>query len=92
MRGGFLAGLALGVGAALVGPAFWRSARPTAKKAMRAGFEGYIVARRAMAQMTEEIEDLVAEVSHEMMEAAAESEKAGEDVIRAGKDASSGGV
>ena len=84
MRGGFFLGLAIGAGAALVGPNWWRSARPTAKKAMRAGFEGYVVARQAMAKMAEEIEDLAAEVSHEMAQAAAEPEQSGEAVIRAG--------
>ena len=84
MRGGFFVGLAVGAGAALVGPAYWRVARPAAKKAMRAGVEGYIVARRGLARMTEEVEDLIAEVSHEMAEAAAETAKgADDDVIRA---------
>lgn len=81
---GFFVGLAVGVGAALIGPSYWRSARPAAKKAVRAGVEGYIVARHAVARMAEEVEDLIAEVSHEMVEAAAEAEQKGEDVIRAG--------
>lgn len=91
MRGGFLVGLAIGAGAALAGPAFWRSARPAAKKAMRAGFEGYVVARQAAARMAEEIEDLVAEVSHEMTETAAEAAQAGEGIIRSGNGAAGEG-
>ena len=91
MRGGFFVGLAIGAGAALLGPNWWRSARPTAKKAMRAGFEGYVVARQAMARMAEEIEDLAAEVSHEMAQAAAEAEQSDEAVIRAGNGASGKG-
>lgn len=74
MRGFFL-GLAVGVGAAVGGQSYWRVARPAAKKALRAGIEGYIVARRGLARMAEEVEDLVAEVSHEMAEAAAEADK-----------------
>ncbi|WP_419181649.1 hypothetical protein [Novosphingobium mangrovi (ex Huang et al. 2023)] len=58
---------------------------------MRAGIEGYIVAQRAVAQMTEEVEDLIAEVSHEMAEAAAEAAQTGEDVIRAEGGASGDG-
>ncbi|OCC25029.1 hypothetical protein MB02_06235 [Croceicoccus estronivorus] len=88
MRGGFLVGLAIGAGAALAGPTFWRSARPAAKKAMRAGFEGYIVARQAAARMAEEVEDLIAEVSHEMTEAANNTQ---DDVIRSGDGAAGKG-
>lgn len=73
---GFFIGLAVGAGAALTGQSYWRVARPAAKKAIRAGIEGYIVARRNLARMAEEVEDLVAEVSHEMAEAAAEADQA----------------
>lgn len=82
---GFFMGLAVGAGAALAGPSYWRVVRPAAKKAMRAGIEGYIVAQRALARMSEEVEDLIAEVSHEMAQAAAGADagEADEAVIRA---------
>lgn len=82
MRGGFLWGLAVGAGAALAGPGLWASGRPAAKRALRAGIMGYIAARRMATRMAEEVEDLVAEVAHEMKEAAAETGQAEDDTIR----------
>jgi len=70
MRGNLLLGMAIGVGAALVGPKLWETNRETIKKAMRAGLEGYGAARVAAARFGEEVEDLVAEVLHEMKEEA----------------------
>lgn len=72
MRDNFFLGVAIGVGAALFGPALWKSGRPAIKGAVRAGIEGYGVARIKAAQFAEEVEDLIAEVAHEMHEAAAE--------------------
>ncbi|MGQ7792220.1 DUF5132 domain-containing protein [Faunimonas sp. B44] len=66
VRGGFFLGIAVGAGAAVVGPALWRTARPYAKSAVRAGLEGYAAARVAAARVGEEVEDLVAEVMHEI--------------------------
>lgn len=83
MRSGFFWGLALGAGAALAGPGLWRSGRPAAKKALRAGLEGYVTARRMSARMIEEVEDLVAEVAHDMKEAVAEASLTGDETIRA---------
>jgi hypothetical protein len=91
MKGSFFWGLAIGVGAAVAGPGFWRSGRPAAKKALRAGLEGYVVARRAAARMVEEVEDLVAEVAHEMKEAAAEAGRTGDETIRVSGAAKAGG-
>jgi len=67
----FGAGIAVGVGVVLFGPAIWRATRPLAKSALKAGIEGYSVARVAAARAGEEIEDLVAEVAMEMNEAGA---------------------
>jgi hypothetical protein len=69
LRGGLLLGVALGAGAAIVGPAVWRTARPYAKSALRSGIEGLAAARVAAARVGEEVEDLVAEVMHEISEA-----------------------
>lgn len=73
LRGGFLLGLAVGVGAAVVGPTLWRLARPAAKDAIKAGVAGYGAARVALARAGEEVEDLMAEAAHEMKEAAAKA-------------------
>lgn len=83
MRGGFFWGIALGAGAALAGPAAWRSGRPVAKRALRAGVEGYVAARRLAARMGEEIEDLVAEVAHDMKDASVEASHTRDETIRA---------
>lgn len=69
--GGLLIGVAAGVGAALIGPALWRLGRPVAKDAIKASVAGYGAARVALARASEEVEDLVAEASHELSEAAA---------------------
>lgn len=68
--GGLLLGAAVGAGAALLGPLTWRAARPLAKTALRAGIKGLGAARVAAAQIGEEVEDLVAEVQHELDQAA----------------------
>lgn len=70
LGGGLLLGIAVGVGAAIIGPALWRLGRPLAKDAIKAGVAGYGAARLAMARASEEVEDLVAEASHELSEAA----------------------
>ena len=79
VRGGLLVGVAVGVGAAIVAPAVWRIMRPTAKSALRAGLAGYGAARTAAARAGEEVEDLVAEVVHELDEEA-EADRAGATV------------
>lgn len=73
LRGGFLIGLAVGVGAAVIGPTLWRLARPAAKDAIKAGVAGYGAARVALARASEEVEDLVAEATHEIKETAAQA-------------------
>ena len=73
MRGNLFLGIAIGAGAAVFGPSLWKSGRPAIKGAVRAGIEGYGIARIKAAQFAEEVEDLVAEVAHEMQEAAAEA-------------------
>ena len=66
MRGNFFLGAAVGAGAVLFGPTLWKSGRPAIKSAVRAGIEGYGVARIKAAQFAEEVEDLVAEVVYEL--------------------------
>jgi hypothetical protein len=87
MRGNFLLGLLVGAAAARFGPELWRNGRPLAKAGLKAGVEGYIVARRATIRFAEEVEDLIAEVATEFEEAAAISSESDGDVIRAGGDA-----
>lgn len=70
LRGGFFIGIAVGLGIAVVGPTLWRLGRPAAKDAIKAGVAGYGAARVALARAAEEVEDLVAEASHEIGAAA----------------------
>lgn len=89
---GVLLGAALGTGAALLGPLMWRAGRPLAKSALRAGIEGFGAARVAAARIGEEVEDLVAEVRHEMdvsTAAPTEAEAEGE-AVHACPDAAAG--
>ncbi|MFS8038647.1 hypothetical protein ACI7BZ_17105 [Xanthobacter sp. AM11] len=90
VRGGFLIGVAVGIGAAVVGPTLWRLARPAAKDAVKAGVAGYGAARVALARAAEEVEDLVAEAGHELRGAAADAGAAADTAGTAGADA--GGV
>jgi hypothetical protein len=69
LGGGVLIGIAMGVGAALIGPALWRLGRPLAKDAIKAGVTGYGAARLAAARASEEMEDLVAEAADELSQA-----------------------
>lgn len=86
VRSGFLIGVAVGVGAAVFGPMAWRSARPFAKSALRAGIEGYAAARVAAARVGEEIEDLAAEVKHEIKEASQAAQTAAEAAFKGAAD------
>lgn len=94
LRAGFLLGVAAGVGAAWAGPSVWRATRPLAKSALRSGLEGYAKARVASARLAEEVEDLVAEVAHEMASAVeqppAPSEEGVIDMIKAKTRSSNG--
>ncbi|MEP9349107.1 hypothetical protein [Xanthobacter sp. KR7-225] len=86
LRGGFLIGLAVGVGVAVIGPTLWRLARPAAKDAIKAGVAGYGAARVALAKASEEVEDLVAEAAHEMKTAAATAAAAAEEAAGEAQD------
>ncbi|WP_374573342.1 hypothetical protein [Phenylobacterium sp.] len=66
LRAGLLAGAAIGVGAAVVAPAVFRIARPGLKTALKAGFAGMASAQVAVMKAGEHLEDLLAEVAHEM--------------------------
>ncbi len=95
LRAGFLFGVAVGVGAAWAGPSVWRATRPLAKSALRSSLEGYAKARVTSARLAEEVEDLVAEVAHEMTAAveqpAAPSEESVIDMAKAKTRSSSNG-
>jgi len=84
MRGSLLIGIAIGAGAALFGPGLWRSGRPAIKQAVRAGLEGYGQARVTAMRMAEEIEDLVAEVTHEMQDLVVEATTVAHHTIHPG--------
>jgi hypothetical protein len=82
-RGGFLIGVAVGVGVVMFGPSIWRNSRPLAKTALRTGIQGVAAARVAAARLGEEVEDLIAEVMHETDEHATERARSGDGSIRA---------
>jgi hypothetical protein len=93
VRSGFLVGTAVGAGLALFGPALWRAARPHIRDVMKAGMTGFASASAVAARAAEEVEDLVAEVAHDLRESAGKSgaEEAAatvaaeDDLIHAGK-------
>lgn len=66
LRAGLMAGAVLGVGVAVVAPAVFRIARPGLKSALKAGFAGLASAQVAAMKAGEHIEDLLAEVAHEL--------------------------
>lgn len=66
LRAGLLAGAAVGVGVMVVAPAVFRIARPGVKTALKAGFAGLAAAQVAVLKAGEHLEDLLAEVAHEM--------------------------
>ena len=66
LQAGLAAGVAIGVGAAVVAPAVFRILRPGVKTALKAGFSGVVAARVAVLKAGEHIEDLLAEVAHEL--------------------------
>jgi len=66
LRAGLLAGAAFGVGAAVVAPTVFRMARPSIKKALKAGFATMSAAQVAAYRAGEGLEDLFAEVAHEL--------------------------
>lgn len=68
LRAGLAAGAALGVGAAVVAPAAFRILRPGFKTALKAGFAGLSAARVAVMKAGEHVEDLLAEVAHELVQ------------------------
>lgn len=72
LRGGLLVGAAVAVGS-WIGPSLWRNARPVAKSALKTGMGAAEAARVAAARLAEDIEDLVAEVRHEMSDAEPEA-------------------
>ncbi|HEY7698162.1 MAG TPA: DUF5132 domain-containing protein [Vicinamibacteria bacterium] len=78
-KASLLAGLALGVGVAVVGrsafPAIRDAARPLAKAALKSGWLFFQRTREALAELNEGVEDMVAEVQAEV-ETEAEAEVA----------------
>jgi len=68
-RGGLVTGMALGLMAALLAPALRpvasRWGRPLAKGAVKGSLDTYEAARERLAQLSEQLEDLVAEAQVE---------------------------
>ena len=69
-KGNFVTGLAVGIGAAVLGPvlvpALGGALRPVAKGVIKAGLMAYDKGREAAASLSEMTEDLAAEVRSEM--------------------------
>jgi hypothetical protein len=70
-KGGFLLGLTVGLGVALVTkgvvPALRDVGKPLAKAALKSGWLFFEKTRESLAELTEEVEDLVAEVQAEVV-------------------------
>jgi hypothetical protein len=67
--GNIVAGLAIGIGAALVAPVVIPALRPIAKSIIKAGLIAYDQGRLALAELSEHSGDIVAEVRTELAEA-----------------------
>jgi hypothetical protein len=84
-KGSLLAGLALGVGVAVVGrnllPAIREASRPLAKAALKSGWLFFEKTRETLAELAEGAEDMVAEVKAEV-EAETEAPVAAEAVTK----------
>ncbi len=67
--GSIMTGLAVGIGAAVIGPALLPALRPLAKMAIKAGVVAYDQGRVALAELNERTGDIVAEARAELDEA-----------------------
>jgi hypothetical protein len=92
LRAGLAAGAALGVGAAVVAPAVFRIARPGLKTALKAGFAGITAAQAAVLRAGEHLEDLLAEVAHELSQEEQHAAAAAAQTAAAGATAATAAV
>ena len=76
--GNIVTGLAIGVGFALLAPVVKPLIRPIAKSAIKAGLAAYDQGRIALAELSEQTSDVVAEARSEMEGEAASSGEASE--------------
>ena len=67
--GGIVTGLAVGIGAAVIGPIILPALRPFAKMVIKAGVVAYDQGRVALAELNEKTGDIVAEARSELAEA-----------------------
>jgi len=72
--GSIVTGLAIGVGFALLAPVVKPFVRPLAKSAIKAGLAAYDQGRVALAELSEQAGDMVAEVRSEMEKEVASGE------------------
>ena len=73
--GNIVTGLAIGVGFALLAPVVKPFVRPLVKSAIKAGLAAYDQGRVALAELSEQAGDVVAEVRSEMEEEVASGEE-----------------
>jgi len=77
LKGNIISGLAIGIGAAVLGPivipAVANALKPVTKAAIKSGILLYEKGKETFAEVSEVVEDMVAEVKAEMAEAPAET-------------------
>jgi hypothetical protein len=69
--GNIVAGLAIGIGAAVLAPAILPALRPIAKTIIKAGLIGYDQGRLTLAELGERTGDIMAEAQSELADAVA---------------------
>jgi hypothetical protein len=68
--GGIMMAIAAGVGAALIAPVVMPAMRPIAKSVLKAGLMAYDQGRVALAELSEQTGDILAEARDELSQAA----------------------
>ncbi len=84
-RSGLATGMALGIVTAMLSPLLWRWGRPAMKAAIRGGLDAYEAGQEKFSELSEAVEDLVAEVQFERaMDGVGTSETAATERTEAG--------
>jgi hypothetical protein len=74
-KGNIVTAVAIGIGAVVLAPVVLRASKPLAKAAIKGGIIAYEKGREAFHEVSEVVEDMVAEVKAEMVEAAEAAEE-----------------
>lgn len=81
-KGNIVTAVAIGVGAIILAPVLLRASKPLTKAAIKGGIIAFEKGKEAFSEMSEIVEDLVAEVKAEMAESEAEAAEAAEAVVK----------